>query len=209
MSVFNIVRENLTARNVAEYYGLKVNRKGMACCPFHDDKTPSMKIDQRYYCFGCGEKGDAVDYVSKMFGLNPKDAAVKICVDFGVSFDEKYHSSPKKVKSKKSDEQIFKEAENHCYMVLCDYLHLLKSWKTKYAPKNENCEWHPRFCEALKEIDHVEYMLDLILDGDISDRAFFITNYGKKVKDIERRMEELKQETAKRSSKCIKGSAVR
>lgn len=174
MSVFDIVRENLTARNVAEYYGLKVNRKGMSCCPFHDDKTPSMKIDQRYYCFGCGEKGDAVDYVSKMFGLNPKDAAVKICADFGVSFDEKYHSSHKKVKPKKSYEQIFKEAENHCYMVLCDYLHLLKSWKAKYAPKDENSEWHPRFCEALKEIDHVEYLLDLILDGDISDRAFLL-----------------------------------
>lgn len=209
MSVFDIVRENLTAKNVAEYYGLKVNRKGMACCPFHDDKTPSMKIDQRYYCFGCGEKGDAVDYVSKMFGLNSKDAAVKICSDFGLSFDGKYHSSPKKVKPKKSDEQIFREAESHCYMVLCDYLHLLKSWKTKYAPKDENSEWHPRFCEALKEIDHVEYLLDLILDGDISDRAFFITNYGKKVKDIERRMEELKQETAKRSGKRIKESAVR
>lgn len=38
MSVFDIVRENLTARNVAEYYGLIVNQKGMACCPFHDDK---------------------------------------------------------------------------------------------------------------------------------------------------------------------------
>lgn len=75
MSPFDVVRENVTARQVAEYYGLKVNRNGMACCPFHDDRTPSMKIDKRYYCFGCLAKGDAVDYVARMFGLRPKDAA--------------------------------------------------------------------------------------------------------------------------------------
>ena len=33
-----------------------VNYVGL--CPFHDDKHPSMKLDKRYYCFGCGEKGD-------------------------------------------------------------------------------------------------------------------------------------------------------
>ena len=54
MSLFDVVRENLTARQAAEHYGLKVNRNGMACCPFHTDRTPSMKIDKRYFCFGCG-----------------------------------------------------------------------------------------------------------------------------------------------------------
>lgn len=209
MSVFDTVRDNLTARNVAEYYGLKVNRNGMACCPFHDDRSPSMKIDKRYYCFCCGEKGDAVDYVSKLFGLSPKDAAVKICSDFGLAVDTDYHAPPRKIKPKISDEQIFKKAEDHCYTVLCDYLHLLKSWKTEYAPKDETCEWHPRFCEALKEIDHVEYLLDLILTGDISDRAFFITDYGKKVKEIERRMEEFKQGRTERGTKRSKEFAVR
>ena len=47
-----------------------------------------MKIDKRYYCFGCEEKGDAVDYVAKMFGLSLKDAAIKICEDFGLSYDK-------------------------------------------------------------------------------------------------------------------------
>lgn len=47
------------------------------------------------------------------------------------------------------------------------------------------------FCEALKETDHVEYLLDTLLNGDISDRAFLITDYGKKVSDIERRLKQL------------------
>ncbi len=54
MNVFEVVKENVTARQAAEAYGLKVGRTGMACCPFHSDKSPSMKLDERYYCFGCG-----------------------------------------------------------------------------------------------------------------------------------------------------------
>ena len=61
MNVFEAVRENgITARQAAEHCGIKINRSGMAVCPFHNDKNPSMKIDRRYYCFGCGEKGDAI-----------------------------------------------------------------------------------------------------------------------------------------------------
>lgn len=69
MNVFEIVKENVTARQAAEAYGLKVGRTGMACCPFHSDKSPSMKLDERYYCFGCGATGDAVDLTAKLFGI--------------------------------------------------------------------------------------------------------------------------------------------
>ena len=51
MNIFQEMKERVTARQVAERYGLKVSRNGMACCPFHNDKNPSMKIDQNYYCF--------------------------------------------------------------------------------------------------------------------------------------------------------------
>lgn len=74
------------------------------------------------------------------------------------------------------------------FSVLSEYLHLLKNWKTEYAPMDMSDEWHPYFCEALKETDHVEYMLDILLTGDVSDRAFLITDYGRKVIEIERRL---------------------
>ena len=50
MNIFQKVKERVTARQVAEKYGLKVRQNGMACCPFHNDKHPSMKIDRNYYC---------------------------------------------------------------------------------------------------------------------------------------------------------------
>ena len=44
------------AREAAELYGIAVGRGGMACCPFHNDHTPSMKLNEDYfYCFGCGQ----------------------------------------------------------------------------------------------------------------------------------------------------------
>ncbi|SFC12267.1 CHC2 zinc finger domain-containing protein [Butyrivibrio sp. YAB3001] len=193
MSVFDTVRENIPARKAFEHYGIRVNRNGMCSCPFHCDKHPSMKVDVRYYCFGCGEKGDAVDFVSKHFGLGLRDAAVKICEDFGLPCQSPgnmtYH--PKAI-PKALDDKLFQKTERYCFIVLSDYLHLLKRWKTEYAPVDETSKWHPYFVEALKEIDHVEYLLDTILYGNISDRAFLIADYGRKVILIERRLNELR-----------------
>ena len=89
MSIFSEVKEYLTARQAAESYGLQVKRNGLACCPFHNDKHPSMKIDKNYHCFSCGVGGDAVDYVSRMFGLSQYDAALKLIEDFTLPIDAK------------------------------------------------------------------------------------------------------------------------
>ncbi len=47
----------------------------MACCPFHNDKTPSLKLDRRYHCFGCGADGDVIDFAAALYGLGKKEAA--------------------------------------------------------------------------------------------------------------------------------------
>jgi len=87
MNVFQAVKENVTARQAAEQYGFEVKHGGMMCCPFHDDKNPSMKVDKRFHCFGCGEDGDAIDFVGKLFSLKPKEAAEKLANDFGISLE--------------------------------------------------------------------------------------------------------------------------
>ena len=87
MNIFSEVKEYLTARQVAENYGLQVRRNGLACCSFHDDKHPSMKIDKNYHCFACGVGGDAIDYVSRMFGLSQYEADLKIEEDFKPTVD--------------------------------------------------------------------------------------------------------------------------
>ena len=73
MGVFDEVKERLTAREVMERAGIVFNRNNMCRCPFHQDKTASMKVkptDKKYFCFGCGEKGDAIDFVAKYYNLS-------------------------------------------------------------------------------------------------------------------------------------------
>ena len=93
MDLFDAVKGSVTTRDAAESYGVSVNRAGMACCIFHDDRTPSMKVDERYHCFGCGADGDVIDFTARLFDLSLKEAAEKLAADFNIGYDRR---SPKK-----------------------------------------------------------------------------------------------------------------
>ena len=74
MNVFEAVKQSVTTRQAAELYGINVNRAGKANCPFHNDRTPSMKVDKRFHCFGCGADGDVIDFTAQLYGsLPPKN----------------------------------------------------------------------------------------------------------------------------------------
>ena len=80
-NVFEAVKQSVTTSQAAESYGIPVGRNGMACCPFHDDKHPSMKVDRRFHCFGCQADGDVIDFTARLFGLSNKEAALKLAED--------------------------------------------------------------------------------------------------------------------------------
>lgn len=65
--------------------------KFTACCPFHDDKTPSFNIDDDkgiYHCFGCNEEGDVIDFLINHKGLSFKRALEEVCESAGTSLEE-------------------------------------------------------------------------------------------------------------------------
>ena len=88
MNVFEAVKQSVTTRQAAERYGIKVNRNGMCVCPFHNDKNPSMKVDRRFYCFGCGATGDVIDFVSRLHGIGSKEAALMLAQDFSIPYED-------------------------------------------------------------------------------------------------------------------------
>ena len=73
MNVFEAVKQSVTTRQAASFYGIRVGRNGMVCCPFHNDRTPSMKVDSRFYCFGCGASGDVIDFSALLHGLGKRE----------------------------------------------------------------------------------------------------------------------------------------
>ena len=83
MTIYEKAKSLVIAREAAEHYGLTVNSRGMAVCPFHDDHNPSMKLDERFHCFGCGEDGDVIDFTAKYFNMTLQEAAQKLIRDFG------------------------------------------------------------------------------------------------------------------------------
>lgn len=84
--IFAEIRNAVPMQDIAKFYGLQISRSGMACCPFHDDKTPSLKIyPDHFYCFGCSESGDGTGFVAKLFRISQLEATKKISYDFGLN----------------------------------------------------------------------------------------------------------------------------
>ena len=46
MTIYENIKAAISVKQAAEHYGLKVNRNGMACCPFHNDRHPSLKLNE-------------------------------------------------------------------------------------------------------------------------------------------------------------------
>ena len=171
MTLFELVKQNICVPDAAEHYGLQVNRNGMCSCPFHEDRHPSMKLNERYfYCFGCGVTGDVIDLVARLFDLSSYEAAQKLVQDFGIDPD-KPPAAAVLPKPERPLLTAYRQEEVRCLRVLCDYLHLLESWKVQYAPKTPEDVLDDRFVEACQMLDYVEYLADLLIAAELEQRV--------------------------------------
>ena len=186
-NVFEAVKQSVSTREAAALYGIEVKRNGMACCPFHDDKNPSMKVDQRFHCFGCGADGDVIDFTAKLFDLSPKEAAEKLAQDFGLIYDSQAPPRRRYVRQK-TEAQKFREDRQRCYRVLSDYYYLLKKWEADNSPRTPEEEPHPRFVEAIQKKTYVEYLLDLFLYESEEEQKAWIAEHTAEITHLERRL---------------------
>lgn len=78
------IRRLVTTRQAAEHYGFTPDQAGYICCPFHKEKTASLKLfsDGGFKCFGCGAGGSVIDFVMRLFDLSFPQAIVRIDSDF-------------------------------------------------------------------------------------------------------------------------------
>ena len=123
-----------------------------------------MKVDSRFYCFGCGADGDAIDFTAKLFQLSLRQAAKKLTADFGLSttdvFPPMHYRPVEKPLSQK--EQLYKS--------LCSYRAPLLHWRTAYAPQNPEETLHPCFVASMHYADRVQYLLDILLHGNVYEK---------------------------------------
>ena len=187
-NVFETVKQSVTIREAAERYGIEVKRGGMACCPFHDDKNPSMKLNEEYfYCFGCGATGDVIDLTARRYNLSPKEAAEKLAQDFGLIYDSQAPPRRRYVRLK-TEAQKFQENRDHAFRVLADYFHLLRKWEAGYTPKTPEEPMHPRFLEAVQQKDYIGYLLDSFLEDSPEEQKLWIAEHQSTIANLERRV---------------------
>lgn len=192
MTIYESIKAAISVKQAAEHYGVKANRNSMACCPFHNDRHPSLKLNEDYFfCFGCGAKGDVIDLVARLFNLTSLQAAQKLTSDFGL--EPKSFTFTAIVKPKHPYIRQFREDEMLCVRVLTDYLQLLEDWKVKYAPKTADEPYDDRFVEACQMYCYIEHLADVLTVGNLEERVTLV-----KMLMEDGKIEFLQEYTAKR-----------
>ena len=159
--MFESIKAAVTARQAAEHFGMEVSRSGMAICPFHEDRTPSLKLDQRYYCFGCGANGDAINFTARLFGISNYSAAQKLAEEFGI-----HSGSHTTENTQKKPAEPLRHLEQRCLFALVAYERLLQFWKKHYAPRSMGDPFHEKFVEACHQSSFVAHLIDEMMGAD-------------------------------------------
>ena len=208
MNIFESIKAAVTTRQAAEHYGIECNRNGMARCPFHDDRTPSMKLDTRFHCFGCGADGDAIDFTAQLFGIGKYEAARMLSADLGITTD--YHDPPRSSSPKVTpitEARSERQWLLHAADVLISYEKLLKDWRRRYAPPDQDSELHPLYVESLRQLDRISLLVDMALCTDEAERHALYLNFKEEVQRIEDRIADYRSQTGGGNAGHARGRA--
>ena len=190
MNLYEQLKNQLTPKHVTERYGPPIHRGNMICCPFHADRTPSMKLyDDHFYCFGCQKSGDVIDLAAQLLRLTNYEVAKLLSADFGIT--DEVPTQPVRTTPYEHSRQ-FHEDEQECYLALLDYFKLLKLWEKKYQPTSQIATPDPRFIEACQMKSYVEYLCDIFITGSTKERVTAVC-------ELKPYLDELKSYTAQKN----------
>lgn len=206
MSIFTEVKEVVSAKDAAFNYGVKVKKNGMCCCPFHDDKHPSMKVDKRYHCFVCGADGDVINFVQNMFGLDALGSAKKLINDFrlNIATEPKKESIKEHLERTRAEQARERKANieaafqswfrETCY-IYSEYHQYLYRWKQEYSPVRTVEDIDIRYVEACQQLDFISNRLDdMWFNWTEAEKKEFFLSGREEVKRIEERVREIRAE---------------
>ena len=197
MNIFEQIKSAVSTEDAAIFYGIKVSRNGMCCCPFHPDRHPSMKVDNRFHCFGCGADGDVINFVERLDGLVPIDAARKLASDFNIpiagtptTFTPAVRAAIEKQHREKEQLRAFQLYKRDALNFLRDYYRVLhEAWRDLAPAQDEgldNC--HPLFEEALNNMKRIDEMISDIENSSLEDSMRYLNIYKEDITHVRERL---------------------
>lgn len=157
------ILELISMKDIIDKYGFYI-KHNMICCPFHNDKTASMKIyDKSFYCFGCNKTGDLIQFVEYLFNISFKEAMQKINIDFNLKLNTNIKIDYNKIKNIQ-EEKIKKEKQKNIAFqeksdILLSYNKYIKYFSKKI--NKNNWENYTHIIAFLKDkAEMLEFELD-------------------------------------------------
>ena len=152
------IKDLYSMKDILERYGLpQPNRTGFICCPFHKEKTASMKIYPKdFHCFGCGSHGDIFTFVMLMDGLSFKEAFKMLGGDSEDSFSTRlkiYQAKKKREMQRKAEDKLKRKRELN-YLLLSVY----RKWLDRLEPLSD------AWADAYNALQYQEYLWEVLHD---------------------------------------------
>jgi hypothetical protein len=177
MEAAPIIKERITSRQIMEYYGFKPNRGGYICCPFHGEKTPSLKVHKSgWYCYGCHEGGDAIEFVRLYERCRFAQAVAKIDMLFNLGLVKAEKVSLADIYRKRAEQKKHRDEEHalsasktafsarldadwaDCWATYRD------AWSTPADHRNARQWWN--MAEAEDMLEYIDYYQELTMKAD-------------------------------------------
>lgn len=158
------IRQRVSALDAGRKMGLHPDGHGYCRCPFHQEKTGSLRLytgNRGFYCYGCGANGSVIDLVMRFYGIGFKQALIRLNVDFclGYSFTDKPMTNKERMDALKRLEAEEAERKRKAirdktllwlYWAWGDLFNLYRDAGTAHRPRNKDEPWDETFAAALK-----------------------------------------------------------
>ena len=148
-----------------QQYGFPTARNGRIPCPLHNGKDNNFSYKGQYFkCFVCGEGGTVIDFVMKLFGLNFRQAVLRINSDFHLCLtsNKPDRAARSAALEARREEQRRKDQAEENFRYMASERHYWRDVLEVFPPvrQGDNAYYHPLYVEAVKRLPYIEYWLD-------------------------------------------------
>lgn len=197
------IRNRVSMLDVCKHYGIHVDRGGFACCPFHGEKTASMKCypgNRGFYCFGCHQGGDIIRFTRQYFGIDFLTAVSKLNDDFCLGLPINQKRDEESEKAARQEAYRRRKAELHRRKVLESLQNARDAALSDFAKLDrlvDNLSSEANLCglESIAGPDVYNAILDSI-DDKTAHALNYLDNAWYELQEAEAKLRDFRNETA-------------